>query len=71
MTFIMSSASEKINFTALTKEQLVLLLRKVGSTHFSLTTLDVDIAAGVPVNQDGTVNLVYYCAWLVREIARD
>jgi hypothetical protein len=28
-----------------------------------------DIDSGAPVNADGTINLVYYAAWLAREIA--
>jgi hypothetical protein len=29
-----------------------------------------DLAAGAPVNADGTVNLVHYAAWLTREAGR-
>ena len=32
-------------------------------------TLEADIAAGAPVNADGTLNLVHYAAWLVKELA--
>ncbi len=28
-----------------------------------------DIAEAAPANADGTVNLVHYAAWLVREMA--
>jgi plasmid maintenance system antidote protein VapI len=31
-------------------------------------TLEADIAAGAPVNADGTINLVHYAAWLVKEL---
>ena len=31
-------------------------------------TLQADIDDGAPVNTDGTVNLVHYAAWLVREV---
>jgi hypothetical protein len=27
------------------------------------------LAAGAPANADGTINLVHYAAWLVREMA--
>ena len=30
-------------------------------------TLEADVAAGAPVNPDGTVSLVEYAAWLCRE----
>jgi hypothetical protein len=28
-----------------------------------------DVADGAPTNADGTINLVHYAAWLVREMA--
>jgi len=31
--------------------------------------LEADIAAGAPRNADGTINLVHYAAWLVKELA--
>ena len=31
--------------------------------------LQSDIDSGSPLNADGTVNLVHYAAWLVRELA--
>jgi hypothetical protein len=31
--------------------------------------IDADVANGAPTNADGTINLVHYGAWLVREIA--
>ncbi|MDD3730351.1 MAG: hypothetical protein PHI20_04880 [Endomicrobiaceae bacterium] len=30
-----------------------------------------DIDSGMPVNADGTVNLVKYMAWMIKEIDRD
>ena len=33
--------------------------------------LRVDLDAGAPVSADGTINLVHYTAWLVKEAARD
>jgi hypothetical protein len=29
--------------------------------------LEADLTAGAPVNADGSINLVHYAAWLVRE----
>ena len=31
--------------------------------------LEADVAAGAPTNADGTLNLVHYAAWLVKELA--
>lgn len=57
----------RISLIALTKEQLVDLLTKVGSASISMSALEADIASGMPVNDDGTINLIYYAAWLLRE----
>ena len=31
--------------------------------------IELDIAEGAPTNADGTLNLVHYAAWLVKEMA--
>ena len=41
---------------AMQKETLVEALRRSGSRTMSLESLEADIAAGAPVNADGTVN---------------
>ena len=58
---------ENIRLTALSKEALVRLLKNAGSSTISAETLEGDIAAGAPVNADGTMSLVEYAAWLCRE----
>ena len=58
---------ETIRLTALPKEAVVRLLRNAGSSTISAETLAADIAAGAPVNADGTMSLVEYAAWLCRE----
>jgi hypothetical protein len=30
--------------------------------------LEADVAAGSPVNADGTMNLIHYSAWLAKEL---
>ena len=52
-----------LNPAALTVEKAAEVLR-VGRA-----VLEADIAAGAPVNADGTINLVHYAAWLVKELA--
>lgn len=58
---------ENIRLTALPKETVVRLLKNAGSSTISAETLKADVAAGAPVNPDGTVSLVEYAAWLCRE----
>lgn len=55
---------------ALPIEQVATLLRHAGSQHISVDTIRADLVAGAPANRDGTINLVVYAAWLVRELAR-
>jgi hypothetical protein len=55
-----------INITALDRGKLAEILRKSGSRRVSPDTLEADIAAGAPVNEDGTVNLIEYAAWLLK-----
>jgi hypothetical protein len=45
------------------------LLARVGGQAVTVEMLQADLAAGAPANADGTINLVHYAAWLVREMA--
>ena len=55
----------------LAKEALVAAMRRAGSRTITLERLEADIAAGAPVNADGTVNLVKYIAWTAKEMGDD
>lgn len=46
------------------------LLAKVGAPSITERMLRDDVAAGAPTSADGTINLVHYAAWLVREMGR-
>ena len=46
------------------------LLTEAGQRRVTVEMLQADISAGAPVNVDGTINLVHYAAWLVREMIR-
>jgi hypothetical protein len=37
----------------------------------TMELLERDIDAGLPVNGDGTINLIEYTAWMIREVNRD
>jgi len=54
------------NPTALPKEVVVRALRLAGSRTVTLEQLEADVAAGAPVNDDGTVNLIAYAAWILK-----
>ncbi len=55
--------------TVLSLEAVVLLLKRSGSRQASVDTVRADLAAGAPQNADGTINLIAYGAWLVRDLA--
>ena len=58
-----------IKVTALSLADLAKLLSKSAGRTISPEMLRRDVDAGAPVNPDGTINLVHYAAWLVKEYA--
>jgi len=65
-----AGASAKLSPTALPMADAARLLSAAGGQRVTVEMLEADIAAGAPTNPDGTLNLVSYAAWLVREAAR-
>ena len=63
----MSAESPKI--TALTPAQAAKVLSAAGGRRITEQMLLADIDAGAPDNADGTINLVHFTAWLLREAA--
>jgi len=61
----------QLNSTALPVPDLVKIMRNAGSRYVSEDAIRKDISSGAPVNPDGTMNLVHYAAWLVKENGRD
>lgn len=55
-----------LKLTALQPEMLVNLMKQAGSRQISAETLAADFAAGAPRNEDGTINLVEFAAWIVK-----
>ncbi len=53
--------------TSLTVADAARLLTKAGGQTVTDAMLEADLAAGAPANPDGTINLVHFAAWLVRE----
>lgn len=52
----------------LTPAQLAAMLSRSGEQEFTEVDIEADIRAGAPTNDDGTVGLVPYTAWLARAI---
>ena len=54
------------NIASVRKDGMVRVLVGSGSRTFSEEILEADIAAGAPVNEDGSINLIAYVAWILK-----
>ena len=59
-----------INPLALSIADSAHLLTKAGARQIRVEQIEADVAAGAPTNPDGSINLVHYAAWLVKEMSR-
>ena len=62
------AAKPAMSPTALPIADAAKLLSRAGGQSISAAMLQADLSAGMPANADGTINLVHYAAWLVREM---
>jgi hypothetical protein len=46
------------------------LLTQAGGYRITVEMIQADVAAGAPANADGTIDLIHYAAWLVKEMER-
>lgn len=60
----------KLDPTALPIEEVSRVLSKISAEPLTIAQLEEDLDAGAPTNHDGTLNLVQYGAWLLREMKR-
>jgi hypothetical protein len=67
MEEVTDPGAAKLNPSALSVPDAARLLTKAGGRPITEAMLRQDMAAGAPANPDGTLHLVHYCAWLVRE----
>ena len=66
----MDGRDAKLSPTALSLADAARLLSAAFGQAVGVDMLEADVAAGAPTNSDGTLNLVHYGAWLVREASR-
>ena len=59
-----------LNPQSLRLADLARILSASGSRPVSVEMLQADLDAGAPANTDGTVNLVHYAAWVLKEMRR-
>jgi hypothetical protein len=58
-----------LNPAALSVVHAAKMLSRAGGTPVTEAMIEADLSAGAPANRDGSINLVHYAAWLVREMA--
>ncbi len=58
----------RLNPAALPVADAARVLTRLGGKAVTEGMLNADIDAGAPTNADGTINLVHYAAWLVKEM---
>jgi len=58
----------KTSIKSLSKPAMSRLLGLSGAT-ITAEVIRADVAAGAPENADGTMNLIHYMAWLIKELA--
>jgi hypothetical protein len=63
------AAMSRLNPSALAVADAARVLSRLGGTAVTEAMLRADIDAGAPANVDGSLNLVHYAAWLVKEMA--
>ena len=59
----------KMSPTALSPADAARVLSASGNGAVNQRVIEGDIERGAPANPDGTINLVHYAAWLVKELA--
>ncbi len=64
-----SAGRHGMNPAALSLIDAARLLSAAGGQAVTVEMLEADVAAGAPMNANGTLNLVHYAAWLVREMS--
>ena len=58
----------RLNPAALGVADAARVLSRIGGKPITEEMLRADIDAGAPTNANGTINLVHYAAWLVKEM---
>jgi len=59
---------ESIDPARLRPDQVAAMLSRVGEREVTVSDIDADVSAGAPANEDGSMSLVHYGAWLTREV---
>ncbi len=66
---VLRTPSPSMNPAALDLADAARLLSAAAGLRITAEMIQADLEAGAPVNADGTIHLVHYAAWLVKEMA--
>jgi hypothetical protein len=66
----MTGDGGRLDPNRLTPYQAAKLLSAVANLRIPADQIAADLDAGAPRNPDGTINLVHYAAWMLKEMGR-
>lgn len=66
----MTTENARLDPNRLTSEQAAKLLSAAAKIRVPAEQIAADLEVGAPQNADGTINLVHYAAWIVKEMGR-
>lgn len=66
----MTTENAPLDPNRLTPEQAAKLLSAAAKIRVPAEQIAADLEGGAPRNADGTINLVHYAAWIVKEMGR-
>ena len=66
----MSAENAPVDPNRLTPEQAAKLLSAAAKVRVPVEHIAADLEGGAPRNSDGTINLVHYAAFLLKEMGR-
>ena len=66
----MTTELNPIDPNRLSPEQAAKLLSAAAKIRIPVEQIQEDLKSGAPRNADGTINLVHYAAWMVKEMGR-
>lgn len=66
----MKNENSPLDPNRLTLEQAAKILSAAAKVRVPVEQIAADLEAGAPRNPDGTINLMHYAAWLLKEMSR-
>ena len=66
----MATDNAPLDPNRLTPNQAAKLLSAAAKVRIPVEQIAEDLEAGAPRNADGTISLVHYAAWMVKEMGR-